>query len=318
MFKKATFILFLCVTTFTNAQLINDAVIYFPFDGDVTDASSNNISASNNGMTFSTDREGDANESISNNGGSNYVSFNDNAVKVQLPITISTWVKMDAFDNNIIFRSDNDPSGYFGYWVILNSNGNVGVSISGGLGGTSSNNRRTFRTNESLSQGTWHHLTVIIRDYDNMEVHIDCMKASGIYHGTGATNMVYSNTESRVGADPSGLYFNGQLDEFAIFDRELTSAEISELCRSENHLDITNENLDELNLFPVPTGNFLNIEGSASPIEKVVFVDGQGRTVLIVKENCDRIDVSMLEKGSYFVNIYGREGVISSRRIVKH
>lgn len=320
MFKRIIFVIvtLLFSPALVDAQLLNDAVVYFQLDGNVNDGSSNNIIATNNGMSFATDREGDVDESISNDGGANYIYFNSNEVKVQLPITISTWIKMDAFDNNIIFRSDNDPNGYYGYWVILNSSGNVGVSISGGLGGNSSNNRRTFTTNESLSLETWHHLTIIIRDYDNMEVFIDCMKATGVYHGTGATNMVYSNSESRVGADPNQHYFSGQIDEFAIFDRELISSEINDLCKSENHLDVAEENKEKLDLYPVPVKNILNITGATNPVEKVLILDAQGRIVISITENHKCIDLSNLEKGSYFVKIFDQEGTITSRKLIKH
>ncbi len=55
--------------------------------------------------------------------------------------------------------------------------------IAAGLGGARPKNRRTFKSNESLSLNTCHHVVGIIRAYKDMNIYIDCIKTEGVIQG---------------------------------------------------------------------------------------------------------------------------------------
>jgi Concanavalin A-like lectin/glucanases superfamily len=225
-----------------NAQIENGMIANFPFNNNITDISTSGIIATNNGGVFGLGRNGGANNAIEFNG-SEYVSFNDNAVKVQFPVTISAWVN---FNNtglfNIIYASDNVFGDYFGYYMGVSSSGQVTVGMHGGLGMQTAANRRQFITANAPQAGIWHNIVGIIRDYDDMTIYIDCVQEPGVYAGSGSTTVAYSSGQSRIGsingspALPIGSYYDGSIDQLVIWDREVTPAEITYLCDINNPL----------------------------------------------------------------------------------
>lgn len=207
--------------------------------------------------------------------------------------------------------------------------GQVGMSISGGLGGSNSSNRRSYKSNMTLQPGVWTHLVFIFRDYNDMDIYFDCVKSTGTGSGTGSTNMVYSNTESRIGSDignngtPNGSYFDGSLDGLAIWERELQENEFHPLCEKNVYLNIKElENTEErlnVSIYPNPVNDILNIKVEDSFDFSIVILDNLGIQVSKInskKESVLEINTSSFEKGVYTVIISSNEKVIS-RKFVK-
>ena len=225
----------------------------------------------------------------------------------------------------MIFRSDNEYNNYYGYWILCNPSGNISMSISGGLGTANSSNRRTYRTFESLSENTWHHVVGIIRDWNDMDVYIDCIKATGEYTGSGSTTMVYSNFDSRIGSDignslsPNGTFIDGSIDELAIWDRELTETEINNLCRPESHLAVSEERHIEFNIYPNPATNLLNISAKGGSFDKVELYGVDGKLVLKrTGQNLSLIDLESIDKGTYLLKIFNENNLLKTKKVVKH
>lgn len=310
----------------TFGQLSNGLIAHFGFDNQLTDESSSNIQVTNNGCTYGDDRNNTSNSALVLEG-SNYLSFNDNDVKVDLPITVSAWVKVNSFSTvNVLFRSDNVFEDNFGYWINTGINtGHISLSIGGGLGGANPSNRRTFKTDMTLQEGVWTHLVCIIRDYNDMDVYFDCEKSTGEYTGTGSESIVYSTSESRIGSDignnlgPNGSYFDGTIDQLAIWDRELSENEFNPLCEKENYLDIKEEESLSFNVFPNPVEDELNVEMEGAKNTKGSIYDNMGREVLNFETNGKesfRINTSLLTKGIYTIVLSSDESV-ASKKFVK-
>lgn len=227
-----------------NAQIELGMIAHFPFNNNLTDLSSSSITATNNGCVFGLDRNTITASAITLNGLSNDVSFDDNNVKVALPITISAWVNINSMTTpNIIFTSDNVFGNWHGYAMNIVGTGQVILSIHGGLGNQGNTNRRSFMANQTLQLGTWYHVVGIIRDYDDMSIYIDCIDAAGTYSGTGATSIVYSTNNSRIGSGIGGAsypeyFYDGSIDQLVIWNREITPSEITYMCDINNTLKI--------------------------------------------------------------------------------
>jgi gliding motility-associated-like protein len=237
-FQYVLFFVLISITGHNFSQTILEGqVAHFPFNTDLTDASPSNIAATNTGGVYIDDRFGLANNAIDLSG-NNYVHFNDANVKVDLPLTISAWVYVYSFSQlNIVFKSDNIYDNYHGYWLnVIASNGRVGINFSGGTGGANASNRRTFLTNTSLPLQQWVLVTAIIRTGQDMDIYFNCDLQPGTYSGTGSMSIAYSTTNSRIGSSvgdnalQSDRFFNGVIDDFIIWDRELTVAEITYYC----------------------------------------------------------------------------------------
>lgn len=320
-----TFIL----STTVFAQLSNGLTAYFPFSGDFNDISTNAITGTNNGCTLGTDRFSNSNETMFNATGTGYISFNDNSVKTALPVTISVWVKLASVSQpNIIFTSDNVYNNNYGYWLsTLTGTGQIGINYAGGLGGANSSNRRSFVTNEVLSTGVWHHIVAIIRDYSDMDVYIDCVKATGNYSGTGSSTISYSTTESRIGsnignnANPSGTYLDGDIDQIAIWNRSLTGLEIDTLCQQE--VTLSNNEIPvkdfSLNVYPNPSSDVAHISFGTpvnAQIEVYNVLGDKVMTTTCSNKKSVTLNVDKWSKGVYIFKIT-REGDTRTIRFIK-
>lgn len=235
--KKTLLVLSLISISFLNAQLDKGMVAKFNFDENLSDVSQSSIQTSINGsVKLGLDRFSVQNSAVVLGNG-NYISFNNKAVKIQFPITISVWVNFNDFgDNSVIFSSDNVLQNYYGYWLNVIKSGQVAINFGAGLGGSSPENRRTYLTDQQLTLGNWHHVVATIRSFDDMSIYIDCQNSPGEYSGTGSTNIRYSKTDSRIGNGalqyviPNGLFLDGSIDQLTIWNRDFSETEISSFC----------------------------------------------------------------------------------------
>lgn len=294
------------------SQLSNGIVADFRFNGNLSDVSPSAIVATNVGTTFAPDVYNVQNASVSFAGNS-YISFNDNDVKVSLPITISCLVKFNSFNEPfIIFSSDNIFENYFGYWInVIQGTGQIAINFSGGLGGSNSSNRRSFVMNNNLNTNQWYSFTGIIRSHNDMEIFIDCVKQEGQYSGTGSTSIFYSINPSRIGSIAgngsftNGIFLDGSMDDFKIWNRSLSSNEISEICSRKLSI-VDNEIADILvKIFPNPTSNIVTIlNESKDEIKSFQVTDLSGE--VLKKENINsfenfNIDISNFAESSYIL-----------------
>ncbi|MFN5678838.1 MAG: LamG-like jellyroll fold domain-containing protein [Flavobacteriia bacterium] len=321
--KNLLSILFVLVSTFASAQLTNGLIALFPFDQNYNDLSSNQILLNPTGTSFTSDRSGVPGQGLAL-GNQNYITFADPSIKVQLPITMSVWVNIQSFSTfNTILMSDNVYNNYYGYWLnIAGSTGQVGVHIAGGLGGANSGNRRSFLTNDGLTLNTWHHIVAIINGAQDMQIYIDCQLQNGTYSGTGSTNMLYSNADSGIGyyignsTNTNGAFLQGSMDQFAIWNRVLSPAEILSLCDKSNTLTIDEKDL-QLSLAPNPFNDEVVLNCTQPGVYSIFdlqgkllqsgTVDGQGQQLL---------NLSHLSSGSYLFEL-SQNGSVQSKQIIK-
>jgi len=81
----------------------------------------------------------------------------------------------------------------------------------------------------------------------------------------------------------------------------------------------TNENdLNNLiKIFPNPASNYLQIETKGIEIPKVTIIDLQGKEILVKTNNLDRINVSNLSKGVYFIKLNTPNTTITKKIILQ-
>ncbi len=136
--------------------------------------------------------------------------------------TVSGWIyRKSNSDGGIIGCSSN----WGGWSVLVDDNGNISMR----LGDT------TDRCSSSININQWHHFT-FVRDIDNdlgygtnkLVLFID-----GVYQtnqDAGSLTLQYSNASLRVGGNITtggGWYFDGLLDEVAVWNRALSTDEIN-------------------------------------------------------------------------------------------
>ncbi|HMW36394.1 MAG TPA: FG-GAP-like repeat-containing protein, partial [bacterium] len=196
----------------------NDLVAYYPFTGGSTaDSSGNGNNGTNNGATPTTDRFGNANGAYSFNGTSNYVSTNLDVQPSAIPITSwSAWIyptRLNYASNQAILSSDDGLADRS--LTIRQTTDSIAVYVGGGV------EWRPFK----LNANQWQHLVVTYKS-DNIYVYLNGVK----YTYGSAGNILTTVNKLTVGKNP-GLsnYFQGNIDDIVIFNRQLSDQEVDSL-----------------------------------------------------------------------------------------
>lgn len=298
-------------------DLTLDLLIHYPFDGNANDVSGNGFHGIPN-ATLTEDRFGNSNSAYYFNGVDEFIDLPISLVlKPQLPITYSCWVKFDVIDaeKTVIATNDFASDSHSGAWINTSGAGNFAANFGDNSGNTSSPNRRTKVGITSLEADVWYHLVAIIRGPQDMDVYVDCRNDEGSYSGSGGS-IAYSSAPGSIGRKDSDFsgpasYFQGTIDDFRYWERELSEDEISLLCQWD--LDLEEHDLLSdfvFKVFPNPANEQVKIEASnLAAVKDFKIMSIEGKKVLAGKLD-GLIEVSSLSEGMYVVNLFDENGVV--------
>ena len=233
-------VVLLCLlSTDSFSQSLTDSlVVYYTFDGHSNDLSGNALHANVIGATLVTGHNGAADSAYFFDGLDDYILMPINSkLRPQLPITISFWVKMESLDveDNKWVSTENVYNNYTGINVAMSASGAWHVTIGAGTGAGPSHRRTKTSASALSSIGTWHHIAAVMRSGTDVDLYVDCVNVGGSYSGSGGP-LAYVDSAGNIGrihgltATPWTRYFWGALDEYAMWNRALSPAEISQLC----------------------------------------------------------------------------------------
>ena len=97
---------------------------------------------------------------------------------------------------------------------------NIGTGVAGG--------RRTKTGRTVVPLGVWSHVVAVIRGPQDMMLYLEGQNDGGMYSGSGVGSMVYSTAASKFGSD-GNVYFNGEIDDVRVYNRELSFDEVKSL-----------------------------------------------------------------------------------------
>jgi len=146
-------------------------------------------------------------------------------------MTLSAWIKTTSSAKQFIIQQNRNLSSYQNEYIFQVSSGNIdfwdyGVAE---LGFNESSN-----STKNVSDGNWHHV-VFVKSGTFGEIFID-----GVSNGTKTAlqDVSYGPYELVIGKDQrdSSSYFDGSIDEVAIFNRSLSTQEILSLYNSTMNL----------------------------------------------------------------------------------
>ncbi len=207
--------------------LSSGLVAFYPFDEtsgtSANDASGNGHTATlSGGATFAS---GLQNNAVTLSGSNQYVSLPGGIVSSLSSFSISTWVKLSAAPPQWarIFDFGTGTNTYM--FLTPNSGAGTRFSIT-----TSGNGQEQQINAPALTTGTWRHVAVT-RSGNTGTLYVDgaqvaqnaTMTLSPMSLGTTTQNWL---GRSQFAVDP---YLSAQLDNFRIYDRALSAAEVQEL-----------------------------------------------------------------------------------------
>jgi hypothetical protein len=335
---------FVCFVN-VNAQNIptNGLIAYWPFNGNANDASGNGNNGTVNGATLTTDRFGNANSAYSFNGTSNSISIPANASFTQNPISYSFWFNKVGSGNpcsgSEMFQGI-FSTGSYGQSrdVILYQGATHYMGIQKSIPSGCANESYVY-TNYVLNN--WNH-AVVTYETGLVKVYLN-----GVYMGSSAvacTNLT-ANTVSYIGASNPSIWacidwFNGKIDDLAIYNRVITQDEITSLYNSNicyQSVTVTDTLIintgilsynpfaynNTITIFPNPAKDHITIDcGTLSNVSgySIKITNTLGQEVFNQPMNQQQYYVplnSWTGQGMYFVNVIDAQGhTIDVKKII--
>ena len=215
----------------------NGLIAWYPFTGNAIDSSGNGNNGIVNGATLTTDRFGKANSAYSFDGSTNYISLQSNYIQdFSSKFTISVWLNQSYVSPN--FNQTLVATNAFRFQTATQLVIAAAWSPKGAI---------TAQTNSNALQlNDWTHV-VLIKNDSSVAFYINGSKYDSSYSYPSLTSQIVNNL--RLGADGLSLiglndYFNGKLDDIAIYNRALDSTEIQSLYHQGGYaLPITFDNI---------------------------------------------------------------------------
>jgi hypothetical protein len=180
---------------------------------------------------------------------------------LSFPFSISMWVKVNAIgQSQSLLATEDVPDQYFGTWLDMNALGQPSINIGNG-GSPDPNSRKSFLCNGALTVGKWNLVTAVVKSASDMAIYINGVNNGGTYSGT-AVHMAHSSSGKfslgrRASSGNILLKYQGAMDEIRIYQRELTSSDVSLLLSdslihvSEEVAELENKAIS-LSCFPKP------------------------------------------------------------------
>ena len=220
----------------------NGLVGYWGFNGNANDQSGNGNNGTVNGATLTTDRFGNANSAYSFDGFSNFVRIYNSSTLNNPTISISGWFNTNnlSYDDylgakGIVGKWWQTPSvcedNYNAYLVYLNKPTNQDNTFLGGA--TSFYAGNVFYANTIININNWYHFVFIHDSASGGKLYINGnLVNSNNYSGAICNSLNNVIIGSDVENGNFYRFFDGKIDDVAIYNRALTQSEITQLYNS--------------------------------------------------------------------------------------
>ena len=209
------------------ADLNTGLVAWYPFDGNASDMSGNGNHGTVNGASLSPDRHGVAGKAYSFDGVDDFVQIEDHSsLDFNSTLTFHFWINPNNWEGSgtegILTKKANDSSNGYVLYRDNNYKNNINFRYRGDGG-----DQNFFKTS-SVSNNQWENWTVTYSGntakwYRNGQLDQE---------NTSLPNaMEMSNSEPlKIGyAQTWDYHFTGSIDDLRIYDRALTSSEVTQL-----------------------------------------------------------------------------------------
>ncbi|NDB96340.1 MAG: hypothetical protein EBZ78_09310, partial [Verrucomicrobia bacterium] len=234
--------------TLTVQPAINRGLVaYYPFNGNANDESGNGNHATVNGASLTSDRMGATNAAYSFNGSGNYIQvpgnrFMDNNTK----ITISAWYRFQGTKSGQIFASGDTRPGYDPFSMRIGTGGFEDFSVAD----TSAYRSLIARGSLDYRDGVWRQIAMVLTELDastsQLRVYQDGVLVTATNMSPKFTIRYDRDMVSQIGAIHADQFWQGQLDEFRFYNRDLSDAEIGQLYQREvGNLDTDGDGLTD-------------------------------------------------------------------------
>jgi gliding motility-associated-like protein len=275
------------------ANLQNGLVGYWPFCGNANDMSGNGNNGTVNGATLTSDRFGNANSAYSFS--NNYILIPSSTVFNSNNLTVSMWISSSSLQRQIaLIRLNyiNANNEHFG--IALNDLNNYGVELAAKYNNISCSPGIGWQINEKIQNilNSQYHLVVGTINGNELKLYIDGNLSNILVTPFSQTSNCWGG-DIQIGRNWASFvdYFNGKLDDIAIWNRALTPQEIQQLYSSsypQSYFWSTGDTTPTINVTPtVTTKYWVRVSnGSDFCTDTVTVMVSQSSTSIINQSIC--------------------------------
>ena len=178
-----------------------------------------------------------------------------------------------------------------------------------------------------LTTGVWQHIAYVYLNNGmttNVKLYVDGVnQAFNDSNANQAWNLYHYHHDITIGVGTTATgainaptYFNGILDEFYIYNRALTAAEVL-LVKGDNQVNMSSNDFNIQNLkvsmYPNPATDNFSIE-MENELKSVEIYSLQGQKVMSATSK--NVNVSNLSKGMYLVRIEDENNAVATQKVV--
>jgi len=222
--------------TFQSSFTTNGLIAYYPFNGNANDASGNGINGTVYGATLASDRFGNPNAAYYFNGSSAYIDYgNPPSLSVSNALTLTAWVAPlngGPLDQIIACKEHE-------YWLAINSSSDPTSHLACAVS-YQENGEFVWLANNSqasIPRGGWTHVAMVYNG-TTITLYSNGVSIASFPVGGPITNSSpgYDLADFIIGWRQEGEaeYFNGSIDDVRIYNRALSSNEVTELYAIES------------------------------------------------------------------------------------
>ena len=223
-----------------SGSLTQGLVGYWPFCGNANDDSGHGYNGIVEGATLTTDRFGNANSAYNFSGTANNITLSNSQNIVNSSFSVSAWCTIENltpsyYDATLIGQFNgqiaNDSKWLFGYRSINTQRG-VSYYLFDNSGYSPSTNFATLNWNPT--QSSWYHIVWVFNAGNSIKTYVNGILNSDVAISLTNINNSSSNYLTKIGNGVDidvlqNLPWNGKIDDLAIWNRSLSTTEVSQL-----------------------------------------------------------------------------------------
>ena len=210
------------------STLLTDLYAVYKAESNANDSLGTYNGTAQGGLTYSTGKSGDA---FTFNGTNAYVSLPNNSLNFTSDFSVSLWVNRAGAAVCMLFNNWYDGATPYG-WYIYMSNGTLSVLLGNGTSSPICN----FNSSYSLAPNNWY-LVTVTKNSTSAKLYLN-----GILDNSAALSSSIAYTTTHYPSIGAAKYNTGlpiyhmdngsRIDETNIWNKELTSTEVTELYNS--------------------------------------------------------------------------------------
>jgi hypothetical protein len=232
----SSLVVFSCDNDETKSNLNEGLRMHYAFDdGSVVDQSGHYSPGEVINATLIKDRNGKGDSAYYFNEYTDEIILGNVLDDLDEPFTVSVWAKPESENSTALFATQSNLSVYGGFYMFIGTR-MFAVRTGDGAGHTLANSRTKSKFSLPDMSGKWTHFCAVVKDVDDFDLYIDGELINAEFdsgEGTGI-NSNFPDATASIGRflEDGFIYtYEGGVDDFKIWNRALSAAEVRELSK---------------------------------------------------------------------------------------